>query len=278
MTNWFITGTSSGFGRIMTEALLERGDTVFATLRRPEALAELADRYGDRLAVAALDVTDTQAVRAVTEEAFARFGRIDRLVSNAGVIVTGAAEELTDAQIEQQIATNLVGSIQLVRAALPHLRAQGGGHIIQLSSMGGHIAFPGFSVYHATKFAIEGFYESLIPEIAPFGINVTLVEPGCADTEILGANLVYAPVMPFYAETPAGDVRRLSEAGEFPMPGDARRMVAEMIAAGDAAEPPKRLTLGSDAYALIHAALSERLAALEAQKDLAHATDYPTAG
>jgi NADP-dependent 3-hydroxy acid dehydrogenase YdfG len=149
---WFITGTSTGFGRIMTEQLLNRGDRVYATLRKPEMLDDLRGRYGEMLIVEALDVTDTSAIRRVVDQAFNYLGRIDVVVSNAGYALFGAAEEVTDAQIRRQIDTNVVGSIQLVRAALPHLRAQGKGRILQLSSMGGQIALPGLSLYHPTLF------------------------------------------------------------------------------------------------------------------------------
>jgi NADP-dependent 3-hydroxy acid dehydrogenase YdfG len=156
MQTWFITGTSSGFGRALAGQLLERGDRVAATLRRPDAIADLAERYGDRLWVRALDVTDTTRIRQVVGEAFDALGRIDVVVSNAGYGLIGAAEELSDAQIEHQVQTNIVGSVQLIRAVTPYLRAQGGGKVQQLSSMGGQVTFPGGSLYHLTKWAMEG--------------------------------------------------------------------------------------------------------------------------
>jgi NAD(P)-dependent dehydrogenase (short-subunit alcohol dehydrogenase family) len=171
---WFITGVSGGFGRHMTEQLLERSDRVAGTARKLEALDDLKTQYGDQLWVASLDVTDTPAIHRVVGEAFAAFGRIDVIVNNAGYGLFGAAEELSDEQINHQINTNVIGSIQVVRAALPHLRAQGGGRILQLSSMGGQIAFPGLSLYHTSKWAIEGFFESTAQDIAPFNIQTTL--------------------------------------------------------------------------------------------------------
>ena len=158
---WFITGASAGLGRLMTEKLLERGDRVVGTLRRAGALNDLVERYGDHLRIVTLDVTDTAAVRATIEGAFRAMGRIDVIVSNAGYGLFGAAEEVSDAQIDRQIATNLTGSIQVIRASLPHLRDQGGGRIMQVSSEGGQIAYPNFSVYHATKWGIEGFVEAV---------------------------------------------------------------------------------------------------------------------
>lgn len=161
MTTWFITGTSSGFGRILSERLLARGDRVAATLRKPEALDDLKARYGEHLWVAPLDVTDTAAIRNVVDQAFSDLGRIDVIVNNAGYALFGAAEEVTDEQIRRQLETNLVGSIQVVRAALPHLRAQGGGRILQMSSEGGQISYPNFSLYHASKWGVEGFIEAV---------------------------------------------------------------------------------------------------------------------
>lgn len=271
---WFITGTSSGFGRQLTEILLARGDRVAATARKTASLTDLSAKHGDRLWLAALDVTDSDAIRRVVGEAFAALGRIDIVANNAGYGSFGAAEEYTDKQILDQISTNLIGSIQVTRAALPHLRAQGGGRIIQLASMGGQMAFPGMSIYHATKWAIEGFVEAVIPEVAPFGIGiqVTIVEPGSARTSF-GRNLVRGETMGVYYNTPVGEMRRLFAAGQFPIPGDPAKMARAIIAAADAEKAPRRLTLGSDAYQSVHTALSTRLAELEAQKDLAFSTD-----
>jgi NAD(P)-dependent dehydrogenase (short-subunit alcohol dehydrogenase family) len=175
---WLITGASSGLGRLMTERLLVRGDRVVATTRREDSLADLQWEHGDRLVVSVLDLTDTAGIRAVLASAFRQLGQIDVLVSNAGYGLFGAAEEVTDAQIDHQIATNLIGSIQFIRTAIPRLRQQGGGCIVQVSSEGGQIAYPNFSVYHATKWGIEGFIESVAQEVAPFGIDFIIVEPG----------------------------------------------------------------------------------------------------
>ena len=178
MKTWFITGTSSGFGRLLTEKLLARGDRVAATLRKIEGLNGLKAQYGEQLWVATLDVIDAAAVRRVVYQAFADRGRIDVVVNNAAYALFGAGEEASDDQIRQQLDTNLTGSIQVIRAVLPHLRVQGGGRVLQLSSEGGQIAYPNFSYYHATKWGIEGFVEAVAQEVAPFGIEFTLVEPG----------------------------------------------------------------------------------------------------
>lgn len=269
---WFITGASSGFGRGLTEKLLARGDRVAATLRKAGALDDLKAHHGERLRLASLDVTDTEAVRRVVNGAFDAMGRIDVVVNNAGYGLFGAAEEVSDDQIRHQIDTNLVGSIQVIRAALPHLRAQGGGRILQLSSEGGQIAYPNFSLYHASKWAIEGFVEAVAQEVAPFGIEFTIVEPGPAKTSF-GGGLVSPPPMAVYERTPAGEVRRAVATGAFPVKGDPMKMVQAMIDSADRSPAPRRLTLGSDAYARVRAALADRLAALDAQKAIALSTD-----
>jgi NAD(P)-dependent dehydrogenase (short-subunit alcohol dehydrogenase family) len=181
--NWLITGVSSGFGRELATQLLGRGDIVVGTVRRSDSVADLVQKYPDTFRRELLDVTDAAAIRDVVDRSFTSLGRIDVVVSNAGYGLFGAAEELSDDQVTHIIATNLTGSIQLIRAALPHLRAQGSGRIIQMSTYGGQVAFPGNSMYHATKWGIEGFAESVAQEVVPFGIGVTIVEPGGARTE-----------------------------------------------------------------------------------------------
>jgi NAD(P)-dependent dehydrogenase (short-subunit alcohol dehydrogenase family) len=272
---WFITGTSSGFGRELTEQLLARGDRVAATARRLESLDDLAARYGEQLWRARLDVTDTTALREVVNSAFAELGRLDVVVSNAGYGLFGAPEELSDEQIDRQIATNLTASIQLARAATPHLRRQGGGRYIQIASIGGQVAFPAMSLYHATKWGIEGFWESSAAELAPFGIGVTIVEPGVSRTNFGAGGSVLGAPLPEYADGPSGQLRRMlsGELPALPAPGDPAKIAAAIIASADQAEPPLRLTLGSDAYEQATVALRNRLEALEAGRDLAYSTD-----
>ncbi len=269
---WLITGASSGLGKEMTRQLLARGDRVVATVRKNDALAELQRQYDAALSIANLDVTDAGRIRAVMSDAFALVGRIDIVVSNAGYGLFGAAEEVSDEQIEHQIATNLTGAIQLIRAALPHLRAQGGGRIIQISSEGGQIAYPNFSLYHASKWGIKGFVESVAQEVAPFGIDFILAEPGPTATNF-GAGLVRPVAMSVYDDTPAGAVRQAIDSGSFVIKGDAARTVNAIIAAADTAKPPLRLALGSVAYGSISQALADRLAALEVQRNLALSAD-----
>ncbi|HEY2700962.1 MAG TPA: SDR family oxidoreductase [Pseudonocardiaceae bacterium] len=265
---WFMTGASRGMGRELVEQLLARGDRVAATLRRPEQLDDLAARYGDRLWLRALDVTDTARVRAVVAEAFAEHERIDVIVSNAGYGVFAAAEDLTDAQIDQMIATNLTGSIQLARAVLPHLREQGGGLLMQMSSMGGQIAFPGFSLYHVSKWGIEGFFEALAVEVEPLGIRTTLIEPGMVRTGFFDA-ATRVPVSAPYRGGPADrepiPVEDMTDSQE--------NTITAVIRAADSANPPRRLVLGSDAWQLITGTLGERLADIEAQQDNAATAD-----
>lgn len=272
---WLITGASSGIGRLLTERLLERGDRVAATVRRSAALDDLSAAYGERLWIATLDLTDTEAVRVVTDRAFGELGRIDVLVSNAGYGVLGAAEEASDEQVRGIIDTNLIGSIALIRAALPHMRQQGGGRILQVSSEGGQIAYPGFSLYHATKWGIEGFVEAVAQEVAPFGIAFTLVEPGPTRTGF-AAGLVRPAHMSAYDDTPVGEVRRGLDSGAFAVTGDAAKVVARMIEMVDAGQTPFRLTLGAWAFDRIRAALTARIVALDAQRAIAQSVEAST--
>ncbi|WP_435154686.1 SDR family oxidoreductase [Amycolatopsis sacchari] len=265
---WFVTGASRGLGRELVEQVLARGDRVAATLRRPEQLDDLADRYGDRLWVRALDVTDTRQLRAVVDEAFAAHERIDVVVSNAGYGVFAVAEDLTDQQIDQMIATNLTGSIQLARAVVPHLRAQGGGLLMQMSSMGGHVAFPAFSLYHVTKWGIEGFFEALAEEVAPFGIRTTLIEPGMVRTTFYDA-ATRVPVSEPYRGGP-GDTAPIPLEE---MTDSEENTIAGVIRAAESADPPRRLVLGSDAWELVTGALRRRLAEIEPQRDNAATAD-----
>jgi NAD(P)-dependent dehydrogenase (short-subunit alcohol dehydrogenase family) len=266
--SWLITGASSGLGHGLAERLLARGDHVVATIRKKRGVDDLLMRYRDRLYVVECDVTDVHAVRRTVTQAFEVMGRIDVVVSNAAYGLFGAAEELTDVQIERQIATNLTGSIQVIRAVIPHLRNQGGGRIVQVSSEGGQIAYPNFSLYHATKWGIEGFVEAAAKEVAPFGIDFLIVEPGPTRTNF-GAGLDHATPMSCYDDTPAGAVRRAIAAGSFADYADAGKTVDAMISTIDSPKPPLRLTLGSSAYNSIREALLERLEVLEAQKAVA---------
>src|SRR5512136_2969448 len=272
---WLITGVSSGFGRELTDQLLKRGDRVVGTVRDTGKVADLLERYHDTFRAEVLDVTDTAAIREVVERSFAQVGRIDVVISNAGYGLFGAAEELTDTQIDHMIATNLVGSIQLIRAVLPHLRAQGGGRIIQISSYGGQVAFPGNSMYHATKWGIEGFVESVAQEVASFGIGMTIVEPGGARTEFRYGSAQVAELMPIYDGTPAHSFLRMLDPKSGLAPGDPARMAARIIESVDVEPAPLRMVLGSQALQSTLTALRKRIASFEAQAELAASTDFP---
>lgn len=275
---WLITGANSGFGRHLTEQLLSRGDRVAGTYRAPGSVDDLSARWPSAFRAWHLDVTDPAEITAVVGAAFAGLGRIDVVVSNAGYGLMGAAEELSDAQLEHQIATNLTGSIRVLRAALPYLRSQGGGRILQLSSVGGQAAWPGGSLYHATKWGVEGFAEALAGEVAPFGIGVTIVEPGGARTNFRYGGSVLADRIPAYDGTPASGVRRILTERTTQGIGDPARMATAMIASVDRSPAPLRLVLGSDAQQAMESALSARLDDIRAQRESAAATDAPLTG
>ncbi|WP_200551951.1 SDR family oxidoreductase [Kosakonia sp. LAM2021] len=272
MMTWLITGASSGLGLLMTQTLLARGGRVVACVRRVDALSTLQAHYPSRLHVSCFDMTDSAALRREVDAAFSTFGVIERVVSNAGYGLFGAAEEVSDAQIDRQVATNLTGSIQLVRAVLPWLREQQGGRIVQVSSEGGQVAYPNFSLYHASKWGIEGFLESVAQEVKPFGIDIVIAEPGPTQTGF-GAGLDHATPLAVYDNTPAGEVRRGIASGSFDIKGDAQRTVDAIIAAADAPAPPFRVPLGSLAWEHLVASLRTRLAEIERQRGVAYSAD-----
>lgn len=272
---WFITGVSSGFGRHLSEQLLERGDRVIGTVRDTSKIDDLVTRYPQTFHAEILDVTDTAAVRATVDRSFEQHKRIDVVISNAGYGLFGAAEELTDQQVDHMVATNLVGSIQLIRSTLPHLRAQGGGRVIQISSYGGQVAFPGNSMYHATKWGIEGFVESVAQEVASFGIGMTIVEPGGARTEFRYGSAQVATLMPIYDDTPAHSFLRMLDPANGLAVGDPARMAARIIGSVDVEPAPLRMVLGSQALTSTIATLRKRINGFEAQTELAASTDFP---
>lgn len=272
---WFITGVNSGFGRLMTESLLERGDRVAGTVRKMDTMNDLKAKYGDLLWLEHLDMTDLSGIRRVVDKAFGGLGRIDVIVSNAGYGLFGAAEELSDEQIAHQLSTNLTGPIQLVRAALPHLRTQGGGRIIGLSTYGGQAALPGGSLYHASKWGLEGFLDAIAQELAPLKIGVTIIEPGGARTNFRFGGAQLGAQMEAYNGTPAAMVHTMIKDTSRLPPGDPSKMAKIIINSVEQHPAPRRIALGSDAYGAIHKALTDRLAALEAQREVAFSTDFP---
>lgn len=272
---WFITGVNSGFGRELAEQLLQRGDRVAGTVRREGSVDDLRAEYGDRFWLGHLDLTDLPRIREVVDAAFADLGRVDVVVGNAGYGLFGAAEELSDEQVNHQITTNLLGSIHTARAALPHLRAQGGGRLIQVSSVAGLAAHAGASLYHASKWGIEGFMEALAQEVAPFGIGVTLVEPGGASTAFSRGSLQLSEPLSAYDGTPAAFVRQFKQ-GPVPLRGDPAKIAARIIDSAEQQPAPLRLVLGSDSYQAVTGALRNRLAQIEPQEATAAQTDADT--
>lgn len=271
---WFITGVSSGFGFEMTKLLLEAGDTVIGTVRNTEKVKSLIEAYPLSFDCRILDVTDVPAIHHLVAEAFAQHGRIDVIVSNAGYGLFGCAEELNDEEINHIIATNLTGSIMLIKDSLPYLRSQGGGRIIQMSTYGGQVAYPANSMYHATKFGIEGFCEAVAQEVSQFGIGVTLVEPGGARTEFRYGSAKVAKLMPEY-DSCHGFLNMLDPAKGL-APGDPVKMAQRIIESVDMTPAPLRMVLGSQALRATIERLEERIADYKMQMELAASTDFPS--
>ena len=265
MKTWFITGTSRGFGRIWAEAALKRGDRVAATARRPESLKSLADAYGDAVLPLALDVTDRAAAASAVRRAVETFGRLDVVVNNAGYGLFGTVEEATEQQARAQIETNLLGPLWVTQAALPFLREQGSGHILQVSSIGGLVAIPTLGLYNASKWGLEGLSEALAQEVAPLGIHVTIVEPGPYGTEWSTGSAVHTD--PIAAYEPVREARRAGATARAPQdPQVTADVILELV---DTDEPPLRLFLGSYPYPVVEAAYKKRLETWEAWRPLA---------
>jgi NAD(P)-dependent dehydrogenase (short-subunit alcohol dehydrogenase family) len=274
---WLITGSSRGLGRAIALAALEHGDQVVATARRPEELAELVDRYGDRARAVALDVTDPEAARAAVAAAVDAFGRLDVVVNNAGYANSAAIEETDPADFRAQVEANFHGVVNVTRAALPVLRRQRAGTVVQVSSLGGRVGgTPGLGAYQAAKFAVEGFSEVLASEVAPFGVAVIIVEPGAFRTDWQGASMERHAVGDDYAGT-VGAIHRMREETDGAQPGDparAARIVVDVV--GDP-DPPRRLLLGSDAVNAARAAGARRAEELERWAGVSASADYATA-
>ena len=252
---WFITGASKGFGRIWAEAALARGDRVAATARDPRALDGLVDRYGELVLPLQLNVDDKAADDAAVARAHEHFGRLDVLVNNAGYGLFGAIEEVSEEQARQQLETNVFGALWVTKAALPIMREQGSGHILQVSSIGGVQAFPGIGLYHASKWALEGFSQSLAGEVGPLGIHVTLIEPIGYETDWAGPSAVVADPLPAYE--PIREVRKTSRVRN--QRGTPEATAAAILAVVDSADPPLRLFLGQWALDMIREEYANRL-------------------
>jgi NAD(P)-dependent dehydrogenase (short-subunit alcohol dehydrogenase family) len=254
---WFITGASRGFGREWAIAALERGDSVAATARDTATLDDLAAKYGDRLLPLRLDVTDREGAFAAVEQAHERFGRLDIVVNNAGYGHFGTVEELSETDVRDQMETNFFGALWVTQAALPILRAQGAGHILQVSSIGGISAFGGIGAYHASKWALEGLSQALAQEVAPFGIHVTLIEPGGFATDWAGPSAKHSTPLPAY-DAYREEVQRMRR-DRNPRPGDPMASGKAVLAVVDAEEPPLRVFFGDGPLATATADYEARL-------------------
>jgi NAD(P)-dependent dehydrogenase (short-subunit alcohol dehydrogenase family) len=263
---WFVTGASRGFGRIWTEAALKRGDRVVATARESKALDELVAAYGDSILALPLDVTDRDAVFAAVRQAHRHFGRLDVILCNAGYGYMGAIEEVVTAEAEANFDTNVFGTLSVIQAALPLLRAQHSGHILTVSSIGGIIGFPTGGIYVATKFAVEGLSEALAGEVAGFGIKVTIIEPGSFATEFR-SSMKAPPAMAEYEP-----VRQAVLSAFKPeMSGDPTATAAAILKVVDADNPPLRLLLGAGPLPMIKKLYEGRLSTWDQWAEVSNA-------
>jgi NAD(P)-dependent dehydrogenase (short-subunit alcohol dehydrogenase family) len=268
---WLITGCSAGFGREIALAALAAGDRVLATARRPETLAEVKERGGDRVRTAALDVTDAGQIDAAVKTALEEFGRIDVVVNNAGNGSVGAVEEFTMDELRALMEVMFFGAVAVTKAVLPHLRAQGSGTIVQISSMGGQLAPPGYGAYCASKYALEGLSEALAAEVAPFGVRVLIVEPGAFRTEFGGGRMHRSRTIDAYAVSTSG-TREAVAAMDGTQPGDPAKAAAAIVRAVGSADAPLHLALGADAVAAIRAQHEALAADLDAWEDVSRST------
>ena len=267
---WFITGASSGLGLALTEKVLAEGHRVVAAVRRVDAMQELKQKYPALLEVESTDLTNREQVQAVV----ARHADVDVVANNAGGAVIGAMEEMTEADIQQQIALNLLAPIHVTRAFLPAMRAKNSGTLLYVSSVGGRAAFPSGSMYHAAKFGLEGFAESVSQEVAEFGIKTIIIEPGSIKTGFV-ANIRWTQELDAYKDGIVGKLRRqIVEVGEEQASGDPVKMADAIYTVSQMQEPPLRTVLGGDAYAVLDAGYSQSLTALQAQKELAESVMF----
>jgi NAD(P)-dependent dehydrogenase (short-subunit alcohol dehydrogenase family) len=269
---FLVTGSSRGLGRAIVDAALQAGHRVLATARRPSQLDDLVERYGQQIAPIALDVTDYDASVAAVQAATDRFGRLDVVVNNAGYADLASVEDMTIEAFRAQIDTNLIGVVNVTKAALPVLRAQASGHIIQVSSLGGRIANAGLSAYQAAKFAVGGFSEALAQEVAPLGIKVTVLEPGGMRTDWSGSSMTIPPASEPYAPT-VGALAALMQGGGVGAAGDPAKVAGVVLQVAEMSEPPLRLLLGTDAVSYAERAAQTRAAADAAWRALSLSTD-----
>lgn len=271
---WFITGASRGFGALIAKAALARGDSVVATARKASSITDALGLHPQLLALP-LDVTNEAQAHAAVARSVERFGRIDVLVNNAGYGLLGAVEEASAIEVERVFATNVFGLLNVTRAALPQLRAQRSGHVINLSSIGGIASSSGWGIYCATKFAVEALSESLAIELEPLGVHATVVEPGYFRTEFLSASSLVSTASRIadYAET-VGAMRAFAAGADGQQPGDPQRLAVALLQLVDAPKPPRRLPLGSDTVRRMVEKHREVAAELAAWRALAVSTDF----
>jgi len=274
---WFITGASSGFGQALAEAVLKKGERAVLVARRVDPLSRLASTHADSAVAIPTDLLDPAQRTQAIERAIAAFGRIDVLANIAGRGSLGAAEEFSEAELRSQLEINFFAAVELTRAALPHLRAQAAGHILNLTSVGGIISVGGFSAYCASKYALEGWSEALSDELKPFGVKVTLVEPGNFRTEFAGeANM--RPAHPLADYRPQiKPIEQFLYGQNGRQPGDPAKAAAAMIAVVESEQPPLRLLLGADAYAAWSAKSQVREAEFAAWRAVGAATQFENA-
>ena len=273
---WFITGTSSGFGRAFAEHAIAQGHNVVATARRVDALADLVAQAPDRVMALELDVVAAGTAERAIGAAVARFGRVDVVINNAGYGVVGALEETPDAELRAIMDTNFFGAMAVMRAALPVLRAQRGGAIVNISSLGGQLSFAGFSAYSASKFALEGASEALAQEVAPFGVKVLVVEPGQFRTQLAGAGMRHMPVIEAYTPV-VGPTREFAHTMHATQAGDPRKAAAAIERALAASHTPLRLQLGGDSVDAVRAHAQALLADMAAWEQVSRGTDFDAA-
>ncbi|HXO95803.1 MAG TPA: oxidoreductase [Chthoniobacterales bacterium] len=271
---WFVTGTSQGFGQEIVRVALSRGDCVIATSRNPKKVAGMFESASDRLLAISLDLRDDQQIKGAVAAAAERFGRIDVVVNNAGHGLLGAVEEAQDVEIASVFETNVFGLLRVTRAVLPFLREQRSGHVVNLSSIGGLVGLPGWGIYNATKFAVEGISEALAAELAPLGIGVTVVEPGPFRTDFLGGSLAtVAGTIPDYDQT-AGSTRIYRDSNNGAQAGDPRRAAEAIVNAVVTKTAPLHLLLGTVAYDRATKKLQALRNDFETWRDITLSTDY----
>jgi NAD(P)-dependent dehydrogenase (short-subunit alcohol dehydrogenase family) len=272
---WLITGTSQGFGLELVRAALSRGDSVVATSRHPQKVAEAFKETPDRLWAVAMDLRDSGQIQKVVNDAIARFGKIDVLINNAGHGIVGAIEEAGDEDVKSVFETNVFGLLRVTRAVLPHMRERHKGFIVNLSSIGGLTGIAGFGIYNGTKFAVEGLSEALAQEVGPLGIGVMIVEPGPFRTDFLGGSMAYSEKRLEEYEGTAGKARKYQETNNGSQPGDPVRAAEAIVGAVIGPNPPLHFLLGQSAYERALKKLNDMKSEFERWHDVTVATDFP---